>query len=312
METLIGLLPDTAEGWTAAFTGGLLVTAVLTAWYARRQWNSSRKHHKEQVKAQAEAIRPYVLVTVETSKAAFNLFDLVIRNLGKRPAVEVEITLDPPPIRAREMQEPEIQMKNMKMLNEPMSLLAPEQEIRAFYDNHLDRKNRTDLPTVHTAKVKYKDMSGSTYVSEFTLDVIALKGMSQTTVGTTHEIYKALAKISKTINSAAVMQRNPDLTVHAVTESKAHHELRDLDDRAAWAKGSLKFSQQLTRGKHDGEYETDLLRRIHARRQELAAEPFIRVAQRMKYLSLHVVGIFGEYSSSLTTKLRSRKRGGSS
>ena len=158
METLRGLLPETAEGWTAAFTGGLFLTAVLTAWYARRQWNSSRKHHKEQIKAQAEAIRPYVLVTVETSKAAFNLFDLVIRNLGKRPAVEVEITLDPPPVRAREMREPEIQMKNMKLLNEPMSLLAPEQEIRAFYDNHLDRKDRTDLPTVHTAKVKYKGL----------------------------------------------------------------------------------------------------------------------------------------------------------
>ena len=106
METLMGLLPETAEGWTAAFTGGLFVTAVLTAWYARRQWSGSRKHHKEQIKAQAEAIRPYVLVTVETSKAASNLFDLVIRNLGKRPAVEVEITLDPPPVRASEMREP--------------------------------------------------------------------------------------------------------------------------------------------------------------------------------------------------------------
>lgn len=302
METLMDLLPDTAEGWTAAFTGGLFVTAVLTAWYARRQWNSSRKHHKEQIKAQAEAIRPYVLVTVETSKAAFNLFDLVIRNLGKRPAVEVEITLDPPPVRAREMREPEIQMKSMKLLNEPMSLLAPEQEIRAFYDNHLDRKDRTDLPTVHSAKVKYKDMSGNTYTSEFTLDVMALKGMSQTTVGTTHEIYKALDKISKTITKAAVMQRKPDLAVHAVTESKDQHELRDLDDRAAWAKNSFKFTKQLTGGKHDGAYEADLLRRIQARRQELAAEPFIRVAQRVKYLSLHVGGSFGEHLSSLATK----------
>lgn len=236
---------------------------------------------------------------------------LVIHNLGKRPAVDVEITLDPPPVRAREMREPEIQMKNMKLLNEPMSLLAPEQEIRAFYDNHLDRKDRTDLPTVHTAKVKYKDLSGKSYTSEFTLDVMALKGMSQTTVGTTHEIYKALDRISKTITKAAVMQRKPDLTVHAVTESKDQHELRDLDDRAAWAKNSLEFTKQFTRGKHDGEYETDLLRRIDARRQAKAAEPLVRAAQRVKYLSLHVAGSMGwGKASSTVKKLRSRRNTG--
>ncbi|GAB3190975.1 hypothetical protein [Nesterenkonia suensis] len=274
MDAIIGFLNSiSADAWTAVFTGGLFVTALATAIYAHQQWKSSREHHEAQVQAQAEAIRPYVLVTVETSRAAFNLFDLVIRNIGKRPAVDVEISLDPAPVRAREMDDPEIQMQNMKMLNEPMSLLAPDQEIRAFYDNHIERRGRDDLPDEHLATVTYKDMSGTTYTTEFTLDILALKGMSHTSVGTIHEVSKSLEKITKILSSARILQRSPDLVVHAVTEPRSRHEFRDLQDRQDSARRSLNLVQQLTRGREKGQFERDLIRRAQEEQERLVVEP---------------------------------------
>lgn len=307
MDAIVGFLSDiTADGWTAIFTGGLLITAVFTALYARRQWRSSRKHHEEQIEAQAEAVRPYVLVTVETSKAALNLFDLVIRNIGKRPATDVEISLNPLPVRAREMDDPEVQMKNMKLLNEPMSLLAPGQEIRAFYDNHIERRDRDDLPAVHHAKVSYKDMSGTQYTTDFTLDILALKGMSQTNVGTVHEVYKTLDKIAKTLSNSKLLQRSPELEVHAITETRERHELRDLQNRYDWARSSLAFSQQLTQGNESGEYERDLMKRVCARQEEIAVEPFSRALERCRHTFRFVRRSFRGRAKSLASSARSR------
>lgn len=294
-EFLSGISTD---GWTAIFTGGLFATALATASYAGLQWKSSKKHHDDQIKAQAEAVRPYVLVTVETSKVAFNRFDLVTRNIGKRPATEVDITLDPPPARANEMKDPEIQMRNMKLLNEPMSLLAPGQEIRAFYDNHIERKDRDDLPTVHNAKVSYKDMSGTCYTTDFSLDVLALKGMSQTNVGTIHTMHKSLEKIANTLSNAELLKRSPELEVHATTEPRDRHELRDLQERYDWAKGSLDLAQQLTRGRESSAYGANLLSQVRARQEEIAVEPFYRAVRRCRYA-------FGFAKRSLTGRLQS-------
>lgn len=169
--------------WTALYTlltAGLLLVASIAAIYAKLQWTSARDHVKEQRRGQVEAMRPYVTVTVEPGRTSMQLFDLIVRNIGQRPAQDVRIEVNPPPVRAREMKQADIQMQNMKILNEPMSLLAPGQEIRAFYDNHLDRKDREDLPTEHTVKVNYSDTSGHAYEGGFTLDLLALKGMSWT------------------------------------------------------------------------------------------------------------------------------------
>lgn len=306
MTELIDLVLSVSnDAWTAIFTGGLLLTAVATAWYAGLQWRSSRLHHKEQIKAQKEAVRPYVLVTVETSKAAFNLFDLVIRNIGKRPAVDVRISLDPPPIRANEMREQEIQMKNMKLLNEPMSLLAPDQEIRAFYDSHIDRKDREDLPTVHRAKVDYRDMSGNPYTTDFTLDILALKGMSQTTVGTVHEVYKSLEKIAKTLSSAKVLQRSPELEVHAITEPKPAFEARELQERYDAAKANSTFIPHITRGRESGKYYEDLMVRLRGDQRELAAEPLRSGIRNIK----HSFGFLAASVRDRAAKAVVRRRG---
>lgn len=226
----------TPAEWTAIFTGIyagltflLLLVAIIAAVYAARQWRSAKENVEEQRKAQIEATRPYVTVTVEPGRASMQLFDLIVRNIGQRPAENVRIEIDPPPVRARELDglqaESRAIIRNMKMLNEPMALLAPDQEIRAFYDNNLERKDRDDLPTAHSVKVIYSDTSGRAYEGHFTLDLLALKGPSWTEVGTVHTISKSLKAIEKSLVGSPLLKRGR-LDVNATTEAYQERRIR--------------------------------------------------------------------------------------
>jgi hypothetical protein len=143
-DTFWGL---SASAWTGIYTlltAGLFAVAVVAALYAKRQWDSARGQVEETRKAELESRRPYVIVTVEPSEVSRHLFDLVIRNIGQRPAEMVSISLDPPPVRARETDGHEL--SNAKMLKEPVAMIAPGQEMRAFYDSHIERNGREGLP----------------------------------------------------------------------------------------------------------------------------------------------------------------------
>lgn len=121
-DTFAGL---NSTAWTAVYTlitAGLLAVAVIAAIYAKRQWQSAREQTEEARRAQLEGNRPYVIVTVDPSPASRHLFDLVVKNIGQRPAFDVSISLDPPPVRATETEGHEL--SRAKMLNEPVALIV--------------------------------------------------------------------------------------------------------------------------------------------------------------------------------------------
>lgn len=73
-----------ATGWTAIMsmlTLGLLTVAVVAALYAARQVKIAQAQSEESRKAQAEANRPYVIVSIETSQTGPPLFDLAVKNI---------------------------------------------------------------------------------------------------------------------------------------------------------------------------------------------------------------------------------------
>ncbi len=224
MDSFLGL-SDTA--WTAIYTiitGFLLITAVLTVIYAKKLWESRQGQAEDARKAQVEASRPYIVVKIEPSGVSPHLFDLTVRNIGWRPAFDVSISFDPPPIRASETDGHEL--SKAKMLNEPVAMIAPGQEMRTFYDSHLERKNRKDLPTSHEVSFTYKDSSGQNYSQTSTLDIDALKGTVSTSVRTPHDIGKAIEKISKTLNNASVLRKSGSVRVQAADESRAELKQR--------------------------------------------------------------------------------------
>ncbi|TWP32858.1 hypothetical protein [Leekyejoonella antrihumi] len=213
--------------WTAIYTlitFGLLVVAVLAAIYAKRQWDTNKDQAESARRAQLEASRPYVIATVQPSAASRHLFDLEVRNIGRRPALNVTLRLDPPPKRARETEGLEI--AKIKMLNEPITMIAPDQKLRAFYDNHIERKDAEDLPSSHEVSLTYEDTSGRTYTEHSVIDLEAMRGTMFTDVKTVHNIGKSLDEIGKILKAASVLDRHGTLDVEAATETRESRGLR--------------------------------------------------------------------------------------
>lgn len=230
MDTFLGLSGTVWTGIYTIFTLGLLIVAVVAALYARRQWEISREHADAARQATLEASRPYVIVTIEPSRASQQLFDLVVKNIGVRPAMDVTVAIDPPPVRARET--PGHEIAKAKMLNEPIAMIAPGQEMRAFYDSHIERKDKEGLPTSHRVSLMYRDSSRTEYAESSVLDLEAMKGTMFTSVQTVHDIGQTLQQIRRTFDGASVLGRSGSLQVEASIETRDEQQRRLNEERA--------------------------------------------------------------------------------
>lgn len=211
MDTFLGL---TSTGWTGIYTiltAGLLLVAIVAAGYAKRQWDTAKS-------MAAETTRPYVTVTLEPSGASPRLIDLVVRNIGSRPAYDVELTFAPPLVAARAT--PQFDPARAKMLTQPIALLAPGQAMSIFFDNHLDRAERDDLPLSHQAKALYRDRDGQWFTDEYTLDFDAHRGGSFVGVRTLHDIGQELEAIRRVLERASVLASTGQLEVEAAVEPR--------------------------------------------------------------------------------------------
>ena len=122
-------------------------------------------------------------------------------------------------------------------------MIAPGQEMRAFYDSHIERNGRDDLPTSHKVTLKYRDSSGHEYTGTSVIDINAMRGTRSVTVKTIHDIGKSLEEIQKTLSSASVMGR------HGTLEVEASVELRDEQERLAREKAeAMSNYKQFVRG----------------------------------------------------------------
>ena len=267
METFLNLSGTAWTGIYTLLTGGLLGVAIMAAWYAKRQWDVARNQIEESQRADREATRPYVIVTIEPGPTSRSFFDLSVKNIGRRPAFEVCISLEPAPVRAKEVSGVEI--ANVKMLNEPIAMIAPGGEMRTFYDSHIERANAKDLPTEHHVSLTYRDSSGHEYDEASLLDIDALKGTMYSDEKTIHHVAKNLEEVKKILKSAQVLARHGGLTVDAITESRADNVARSEREEYENLKKHLDLVRQAT---PDSESISGLERRIADYEESLSLE----------------------------------------
>lgn len=230
-----------------------LVVAIKAAEYARGQFRAaadavaqaaqarkdSERQHQEQIEESRqtalEVSRPYVIVTVEPSKASQHLFDLVVRNIGQRPALEVSVSLNPPPKRVNEI--PGRELSRTKLLNQPVKMIAPGQEMRVFYDSHIERHGREDVPTSHQVSLRYQDSSGRRYTEDSIADLEAMKGAAWIGMKTVHDIGDSIAEIRKILENASILARRGsvevDAAVEPLSERRDRQEQEEADARKA-------------------------------------------------------------------------------
>lgn len=227
-DTFWGL---SATGWTAYYTlltAGLLLVAIAAALYARNQVQIARA-------AQREATRPYIIVTAEPSPIGWRVMDLVIRNIGQRPAYNVKVSLTPEPVRANET--PGAPISEVRWLREPIPMLAPGQELRTFYDAMDERLNsgRSDLPTSHDYSVEYDEGTVAAkkgkpdHRDSGVVDLNAMAGAMQPDVYNIHHVASALRDIKKEVakmnRSGTYIQRLGN------TAGRPASEVRDILDQ---------------------------------------------------------------------------------
>lgn len=283
MDTFWGY---SATAWTAFYTLltlALVLIAIASALYAKAQWKAAQESIQANRLAEVEANRPYVVVSVELGQTSMQRLDLVVRNVGKRPAVNVRITLDPPPVRARE--EEAYAIANMKMLREPIALIAPGQEIRAFYDSATERKDRDDLPSSHKATVAYRDTTGGNWAGEFTLDLEALKGMLFAQIGTVHDLSKSLKEIEKILSRSTLLTHG-EIEVEATVESRDDSILRGKKEELERILGYVGLVRQMTPNSSTVSYEQRALQ-LHEEITLLEAEQRSKRRQRAQRSRWH-------------------------
>lgn len=220
MTTFWGLDATAWAALAALGTFGLVLVASITAVAAFHQVRESRRIREEQT-------RPYVVVSVEPSPASRQLLDVVIRNVGSTPAIGTRIEIEPPLKRADE--DDQFPLAKARVFTEPIALIAPGYTMTVFLDNGIERKDRDDLPEVHTATVTYADSTGRPLRDTYTLDLAAQRGSTWIGVKGEHDAAKALEVIAESFSKAPLLTGQ----VEAVIETRRGAGRRLAHERQA-------------------------------------------------------------------------------
>lgn len=222
----------TATEWAAVAALGTAATALIalvTAWLVLGQLRAARRQLTDARSAQGEQERPYVIVFIDTSEASPQLMDLVVENVGKTPARNVRIHLDPPPARAEETVG--LELSKARLFNEPLPLLPPGRMIRVFFDSAIDRKGAVDLPTEHRVRVTYGDSAGEWWDEKSVLDLDILKGAMFTEIFGVHHLAKAVREMNVHLKNASILGQRGHVETDTAVETRRDRKERVSADR---------------------------------------------------------------------------------
>jgi hypothetical protein len=177
----------------AAFAGLQVLVLILAAKYAAGQLQEARDARRDQT-------RPYVVASFELSQAARTLVEIVIENIGKTPAHDINVSFSP--AMESTMAAPDgDRMNDWSAIKNGISFLAPGQRMTHLFDNLIARyADDCKLPRRHQVTVTYRGRKATdSYAETHTIDLGVWYGSHFTTVYGIHDIAKSLEKVAKTL-----------------------------------------------------------------------------------------------------------------
>ena len=218
------------EDWAALGACVTALVAIIAASVAWRQVREARRLRQEQA-------QPHVAVAMETSTAAQNMVDLVIKNFGTTAAYDVSIRIDPKPQRSEATGKVE-DVSVPKILR----TLVPGQEWRTFWDSGPSRM-QTDLPDLHEATVDFYSDRGRRWKRKrhelkYQLDFGDRKSTGYVKIYGMHEAAKALIDMAEEIRSWSGDRNAQGLSVF-VRDSDKHGQRR----REVWAEAKRQHEE---------------------------------------------------------------------
>lgn len=230
----------TAETWTALGTWATVFVAGVAAYAGLRQYRASVQASTkalEHAKLIAdEEARPYVVASLEHSKAATSFIDLVVRNYGKTAAFEIELVADPALVRSA----PHGGLTEAVEVPRTLGVLAPGQEWRTYFDRTFTR-DELQLPRRYSIVLRAKDARDEA-IPEVTqpLDWTPLIDSGGLEVYGMHDAAKALREMRKTLDKFAEGAGNKGVRVYSRNgDEKDQRERQRRDEwRAREREGS--------------------------------------------------------------------------
>lgn len=189
-------------GWqaVAALTGaatlGVAATAAVVAFF---QFRANQQTRDEQS-------RPYLIADFEPSEAGIVLSDFVVRNIGKTPALAVQVRMSPTPERARETTA--FPLSKSRLLSGTLPMVAPGRELRLFFDSMPERYEAKAVMSFEV-RITYKNSTGEKFDEVSTVDMDSGRGSLQTTIYGLHHAAKALRSIDSKLDAVNRNLKNP-------------------------------------------------------------------------------------------------------
>lgn len=222
-------------GWqaVAALTGiATLLIATTAAIVAYKQFRANQETRDDQS-------RPYVIADLEPSEAGIVLSDFVVRNIGKTPAMEVQIRLTPSPVRANETTN--FPLSQARLISGTLPMIAPGRELRLFFDSMPERYS-AKLPMSFEAKITYRNARGKRFDEVAAVDMDSGRGSLQTTIYGIHHAAKALRSIDKKLDTVNRHLKNP---IQVTTEDLQDYQQREKQERDEMTRQHQELRAQL-------------------------------------------------------------------
>lgn len=207
-----GLPASTWDVVGTLLTGGGLLAAGIAAIVAVLQ-------HRATGRARLDQARPYVILSAVESAIDRSFIDLQLANVGNGPAYDVKIKVTPPFVTA--MDERGHEIRNARIFNEPIPMLAPRYSTTMFFDSGYERQGK-DLPERFEARITYRDSSGHKWTDELNIvDVNIQKGLVYTETYGIHHAAKALREMQKHTKKLADKAGVVDATIESRSDRDA-------------------------------------------------------------------------------------------
>ncbi len=188
----------TPETWLVIFAGSTFCVAAIAAFVGLRQLRSNQQIADEQT-------RPYVQVDIE-SRRGLMMFE--VKNIGRRPAVNVNITLNPEPVSTNEGFQAALRsVFNNRHVTE---MIAPGKRLQWFVDASFQIIGK-DVPQSYVATVKYEELPAKgrkqkLYVEHHTLSFTQYAQSALPEAGLP-ELVKAAENIASKVESLKTLEQ---------------------------------------------------------------------------------------------------------
>lgn len=167
------------------------LTAIYVYFTIKIQRANSKVVEQNEI-TRKENNMPVIIVYFDMT--IFNILDIKIKNIGKSPAKNIMVKL-----------EPFNEIVNVQYLNKAsfidkkIALLAPDQSLKTMVGTLMEIKNSKGDYPIYRINIVFEDLYGNDYSSEYIIDSNMYKGNVQVIDKNLHDLTKVTEKIESHI-----------------------------------------------------------------------------------------------------------------